>query len=155
MSFEQLEAAFPNLIPGLVTHPGIGFVMVRSEEFGPLAIGAQGVYHLDSGRIEGANPLTVYSARLPAHLCRTDSFTHVPDILVNSFYDPLRDEGCAFEELIGFHGGAGGNQSHPFLFVPTEWSIDAHGPIVGAEHVHSLLKQQLASLRGDSEKPVA
>jgi putative membrane protein len=147
MSLEQIDAAFPNLIPGLVTHPGIGFVMVRSEKFGPLAMGARGVYHLQSGRVEGANPLTVYSERLPAHLCRTDTFAHVPDILVNSFYDPLNDEGCAFEELIGFHGGAGGNQSHPFLFVPTEWVLDASSPVVGAEHVHRLLKQQLARLR--------
>jgi putative membrane protein len=155
MSLEQINTAFPHLLAGLVAHPGIGFVMVRSEHLGPLAIGAQGVYHLHSGRIEGENPLRAYGPRLPAHLCRTDSFAHVPDVLVNSFYDPLKDEGCAFEELIGFHGGAGGDQSHPFLFVPTLWPVDAAEPIVGAEDVYRLFKQQLASLRGSSTSHAA
>ena len=71
----------------------------------------------------------------------------MPDILVNSFYDPQKDEAAAFEELIGFHGGAGGNQSRPFLFVPSHWPIDAEGPIVGAEEVYRRLKRQFAALR--------
>ncbi len=150
MTLEEIDAAFPNLIPGLITHPGIGFIMVRSEEYGPLALGREGVYHLNSGYVEGENPLAVFSPHLPQHLCRTDSFEHVPDILVNSFYDPEKDEGAAFEELIGFHGGAGGNQSRPFLFVPGHWAIDAEGPIVGAEEVHQRLKRQLAALRDGS-----
>ncbi len=93
MTLEEIDAAFPNLIPGLITHPGIGFIMVRSEEYGPLALGAEGVYHLNSGHIEGENPLAVFSPHLPQHLCRTDSFEHVPDILVNSFYDPAAGRG--------------------------------------------------------------
>ena len=44
----------------------------------------------------------------PAHLLRTDAFEHVADIMVNSFYDPELEQGCAFEELISFHGGLGG-----------------------------------------------
>jgi putative membrane protein len=130
MTLEEIDAAFPNLIPGLVTHPGIGFVMVRSAQHGPLAIGPAGVYYLNSGHVEGKNPLCVFSPNLPAHLCRTDSFDHVPDILVNSFYDPQQNEGAAFEDLIGFH-----------------WQVDADGPIVGAEHLHRVLKRQLAALR--------
>jgi putative membrane protein len=148
MTLEQLDAAFPHLIPGLVTHPGIGFVMVRSQQWGPLAIGPRGVNYLAAGRIEGEDPLAVFSAHLPAHLCRTDSFAHAPDILVNSFYDPQKDEGAAFEELIGFHGGAGGCQSYPFLLVPSDWQIDAGGPIVGAEAVYRVLKQQIERVRG-------
>ena len=147
MTLEEIDAAFPNLIPGLITHPGIGFVMVRSEQYGTLALGADGVYHLDSGHIDGENPLAVFSPYLPQHLARTDTFEHVPDILVNSFYDPEKDEAAAFEELIGFHGGAGGHQSRPFLFVPSHWTIDAEGPIVGAEEVYRRLKRQLAALR--------
>jgi hypothetical protein len=110
---------------------------------------------LHSGRIEGKNPLAAYSPHLPAHLCRTDSFAHVPDVLVNSFYDPLKDEGCAFEELIGFHGGAGGDQSYPFLFVPAGWPMDTGGPIIGAEQVYRLFKQQLLNLHGGGTKDSA
>jgi hypothetical protein len=31
------------------------------------------------------------------HVRRTGCFPNCPDILVNSFYDPETDEGCAFE----------------------------------------------------------
>jgi putative membrane protein len=146
MTLEQIDAAFPHLIPGLVTHPGIGFVLVRSQQWGPLAIGPRGIRYLAAGRVEGEDPLAGFGSRLPEHLCRTDSFAHAPDVLVNSFYDPIQDEGAAFEELIGFHGGAGGGQSYPFLLVPADWRIDAAGPIVGAEMVYQVLKRQLGEM---------
>ena len=38
--------------------------------------------------------------------------------MVGSFYDPVLDEGCAFEELISFHGGLGGPQTRPFILLP-------------------------------------
>ena len=38
--------------------------------------------------------------------------------MVGSFYDPMLDEGCAFEELISFHGGLGGPQTRPFILHP-------------------------------------
>ena len=38
--------------------------------------------------------------------------------MVNSFYDPELDQGCAFEELISFHGGMGGPQTRPFILHP-------------------------------------
>ena len=56
----------------------------------------------------------------PPHLARSDGFEHAPDLFVNSFYDPQLDEGCAFEELISFHGGMGGSQTRPFILAPVE-----------------------------------
>ena len=56
--------------------------------------------------------------RAAQHLRRTDGFSHCPDILVGSFYDPEAEEGCAFEELISFHGGLGGPQTRPFVLYP-------------------------------------
>jgi hypothetical protein len=51
----------------------------------------------------------------------------MPDVLVNSFYDSQTDESCAFEELIGSHGGLGGNQIKPFIIYP--------GELVGSESI--------------------
>ena len=59
----------------------------------------------------------------PHHLRRTDGFAHVADIMVSSFYDPQLDEGCAFEELISFHGGMGGPQTRPFILHPVELPV--------------------------------
>ena len=58
--------------------------------------------------------------------------------MVNSFYDPELDQGCAFEELISFHGGLGGPQTQPFILHPVALPMPAD-PIVGAAAVHDLL----------------
>ena len=83
-----------------------------------VAIGAKGAHYLAEGRIEGEDPLAAFSPNAPHHLLRTDGFAHVADIMVGSFYDPDLDEGCAFEELISFHGGLGGLQTRPFILYP-------------------------------------
>ncbi|MCO6450315.1 MAG: phage holin family protein [Caldilineales bacterium] len=145
MTLEEIEAAFPAVIPGLVEHEGVGFVMVRSEKHGPLAIGGKGVYYLAEDRFEGENPLALFSPNAPAHLRRTDSFSNCPDILVNSFYDPKNNEGCAFEELIGFHGGMGGTQNQPFILHPTELKVE--GDLVGAASIYHLGKNWLQQLQ--------
>ena len=40
--------------------------------------------------------------------------------MVGSFYDPVLDEGCAFEELISFHGGLGGPQTRAVHPAPAQ-----------------------------------
>ena len=123
VSYEQLNRAFPHLIPGLVNQEWVGFILVNSEAHGPLVIGAHGKYHLRNDQVEGENPLATFGSHAAAHLKRTDGFNYVPDILVNSYYDPERDEVAAFEELIGSHGGLGGSQSKPFVLYPSEWDL--------------------------------
>ena len=143
MSYEQIEAAFPGLIEKLVQHEGIGFVMIHSEQKGAMVVGEKGTYFLNDDRIEGENPLELFHTNAPAHLRRTDGFQHVPDLLINSFYDPVKDEAAAFEELIGSHGGMGGVQSFPFILYPTEWELEKISPIIGAENVYRVFKDKL------------
>ena len=59
--------------------------------------------------------------------------------MVGSFYDPDLDEGCAFEELISFHGGLGGPQTRAFILAPMDLPVTLE-PLVGAASVHALLK---------------
>ncbi|MGC9516656.1 MAG: phage holin family protein [Methanomicrobiales archaeon] len=151
LSYEMINQYFPELIAGLANHEGIGFVMIRSDNFGPLIIGGQGIYYLDDDTIEGENPLNNFGKNAPQHLKRTDSFKYVPDILVNSFYDKENDEVAAFEELVGSHGGLGGNQTKPFIMHPSEWEIDDE-EIVGAEKLHQILKSQLSSIWAQEKK---
>ena len=40
-------------IPALREHPHIGWLLVRSAEHGPLALGRNGTRHLSDGRVEG------------------------------------------------------------------------------------------------------
>ena len=58
--------------------------------------------------------------------------------MIGSFYNPMVDEGCAFEELICFHGGLGGPQTRPFILAPPRFELPDE-PILGAAAVHGLL----------------
>ena len=83
----------------------------------------------------------------------TDGFTHVADIMIGSFYDAALEAGCAFEELISFHGGIGGFQTRPFILHPTVLELPP-GPILGAATVHGILagwRRQLAGGGGASD----
>jgi hypothetical protein len=144
-SLEQIESVYPGLLAGLAEHEGIGFAVVRSEEHGPVAIGAQGKHFLAEGRVEGQDPLARFGPNAAGHLLRTDGFPDAPDILVNSFYDPESGEVAAFEELIGSHGGLGGWQTQPFLMHPCELAAPEER-IVGAASLHLVLKGWLSSL---------
>jgi uncharacterized membrane protein YvlD (DUF360 family) len=144
MSREQIDETFHNLIPDLVRHEGVGFVMVNSEKYGPLAIGAEGTYYLADDRIEGENPLANFGSNAAQHLRRTNSFADAPDILVNSFYRPANNEVAAYEEQIGCHGGMGGYQSQPFVLYPAELPAP-DAPLVGAASVYALFKAWVKS----------
>jgi len=47
-------------------------------------------------------------------------------------------EGCAFEELISFHGGLGGPQTRPFVLHPLELHAPEQ-PIIGCAALHEVL----------------
>ena len=67
--------------------------------------------------------------------------------MVGSFYDPDLDEGCAFEELISFHGGLGGPQTRPFILHPADLELPDE-PLLGAAAVHGVLAGWRAQLNG-------
>ncbi len=138
MTREEIDALHPRLIPALRSHPHVGWILVRSAQRGAVVLGPRGEHYLDEGRIEGENPLMAFSPNASRHLLRTDGFPHVADIMVGSFYNPQLDEGCAFEELISFHGGIGGPQTRPFILAPVSLPLP-NEPIVGAERVHEVL----------------
>ena len=137
-SLERLEAAYPGLLTGLAAHPGIGFILVRSETLGAVALGPAGARYLDDDRVEGVDPLALFGPNAADHLRRLDGFTNVGDLLINSSYDAELEEVAAFEELVGSHGGFGGPQTRPFLLAPADLPFE-DGPIVGAPAVHRQL----------------
>jgi hypothetical protein len=138
LTLEEIDDRHPHLLSALRAHPHIGWVLVRSGEHGAVVLGAAGARYLDEDRVDGADPLELFSPGAPRHLLRTDGFEHAPDVLLGSFYDPALDEGCAFEELISFHGGLGGPQTRPFVLYPAELPAPDER-VVGAEALHRVL----------------
>ncbi len=154
MTREELDARHSHLLPALSSHPHIGWVLVNSGQHGAVVLGGRGTRYLEEDRLDGDDPLAGFHTTAAQHLLRTHGFAHAPDILVGSFYDPALDEGCAFEELISFHGGLGGSQTQPFLLYPAELPVPAE-PIVGAEALHRVLAGWRTLLEGERAVPAS
>ena len=65
-----------------------------------------------------------------------------------SMYDPATGEVAAFEELVGNHGGLGGPQREPFVLHSVSLAL-APEPIIGAGHLHRVLKGWIEQAQGD------
>jgi hypothetical protein len=147
---EEIELLHPRLVPGLATHPGVGFVVIDSLAEGPVAIGRAGVHVLRTGRIEGEDPLTAYGPLAASSMLRQAEMPHNGDIVVVSRLDEYTHEVAAFEELVGCHGGIGGWQTEAVLVHPRRWVVDQ--PPVGSDAVHELLIGWLDQL-GQRKRP--
>ncbi len=150
MTREEIDARHPALLPTLANHPGVGFLLVRSERHGGVVLGARGV-EIPLDRLdEDPGPLAPFGPGAADAVRRTQSFPHTADIMVNSFHDPADGEVLAFEEQIGSHGGLGGAQSRAFLLSPSVLSApaDEGTELVGAERIHRVLRRWLRESSG-------
>ncbi|MGW1159460.1 alkaline phosphatase family protein [Streptomyces sp. NPDC002519] len=150
MSKEEIDRRYPALLSTLADHPGVGFVLVRSEEHGGVVLGAHGVLIPVDRLADGTGPLAVFGPGAADAVRRTHSFPHTADIMVNSWYDAATGEVLAFEEQIGSHGGLGGAQGRPFLLWPKTLSAPAGdgAELVGAERLHQVFRRWLRESDG-------
>ena len=142
---EQIDERYPDLIPTLLAHPGIGFLLVATEARGPVVLSAGGELELATGVVLCDDPLAPFGEDARTQVSRTDAYPHCADLMVNSLWEPATGEVAAFEELVGSHGGLGGDQTHPFLLYPSDLPA-SETPLVGAEEVHGQLRSWLAHL---------
>ena len=89
-TLEQLNLSYPKLVEGLRTHPGIGFLLIRSEEHGAVVLGPGGTNYLDEGRVEGDDPLAPFGRerRAPREANR-----HLPPLSGHHAQQHLLDRG--------------------------------------------------------------
>lgn len=145
LTMEEIDGAHPQLLAGLVAHPGVGFVLVRSAELGAVVLGARGRHLLDRGVVEGEDPLAPFGPDAERKVRQTDGFRTVADVMVNSAYHPDTDEVEAFEHQVSSHGGLGGPQTHPFLLHPVDLPMPDL-PILGSPALHRVLKGYLVAV---------
>jgi hypothetical protein len=139
VTIEQLSTTYPGLIDALAAHPGIGAMLIKSEQHGSIVVGREGIHYLAEDRVEGVDPVAQYGGRSREAFLRLDGMDHVPDLSVVSLYDPDFDEVAAFEELIGSHGGLGGPQTQPIILHPADWDLDEE--LVGAPAVYRQIRR--------------
>jgi uncharacterized membrane protein YvlD (DUF360 family) len=145
---EQIEGRYPGLICGIVEHPGIGFVLVRSEAHGSIVIGRDGTRRLRGGSVDGRDPLAGYGEHAATGLERVDGMPNCGDLVVMSRFDPVSGEAIAFEDQIGSHGGLGGPQGDAFVIHPPEAPLD--GPVLGATELGARLRRWVSEIAGGS-----
>ncbi|MEV4148037.1 phage holin family protein [Amycolatopsis sp. NPDC049691] len=153
VELETIEREFPDLLPSLVDHPGVGFLLVRSREFGPVVLGRDGLHRLASGVVIGEDPLLPYGPHAADLIRRVDTFPHCADVMINSRYDPDSDQASPFETHVGSHGGLGGPQQRGFVVHPREFA--PLGEVVGAEALHQVFRGWLTDLGHPSPVPDA
>jgi uncharacterized membrane protein YvlD (DUF360 family) len=139
VTVEQLSAAHPGLLDALAAHPGIGAMLIKSEQHGSIVIGREGINYLAENRVDGVDPVAQYGGRSREAFMRLDGMDYVPDLSVISLYDPEFEEVAAFEELIGSHGGLGGPQTLPLIMHPADWELDEE--LVGAPAVYRQIRR--------------
>ena len=149
VDFEAIATRHPQLIEGLVAHPGVDFVLAHSSAHGPLVIGKKGAHYLATGQIDGEDPLATYGENAAAHLRRLDSFPHAGDLIVNGHTDPATGAVVGFEEQVSSHGGLGGPQTEPFVLFPAHWEADVSG-IRNASDLFGLLDSWRQALDRDA-----
>jgi uncharacterized membrane protein YvlD (DUF360 family) len=145
LSLERLAEVHPGLIEAIASHPGIGFVLVRSDRLGAIALGPAGAHYLGADRVEGTDPLAAFGPNAADDLRRLDAMANVGDLVLNSRLDPGTEEVAAFEELIGSHGGLGGWQTQAFVLHPADWPAP-EAPLIGAPAVHDVLAGWISTL---------
>lgn len=137
----ELNAAYPGMVDALVQHEGVGFVVGYGDDGAPLVLGKKGQRNLHTGAVTGEDPLAPYAAGSTPpggvraaglgpvgkgsiedriwQVRRIADFPHAGDLIVNSTVYPDGTV-AAMEELIGSHGGMGGEQTDAFIFHPND-----------------------------------
>lgn len=142
---EQIDSSHPGLIDTLVHHPGVGMLVLHSEQ-GLVAVGAGGSNLLDQGVVHGRDPLEAYGPTAADGLRRIAGFEASGDFIAIGTFDPSTDQVVSFEELVGSHGGLGGPQSEAFIAYRSAWRLDGE-PLIGSPAINAQLRQWLSDLR--------
>ena len=120
----DLNTAYPGLVDAVVKHEGVGLVIAVDDTGTPLVFGKSGARNLRTGEMSGDDPLRPYGdvALRIWQLQRLADFPSSGDLIVMG---ALYADGtvAALEELIGNHGGLGGEQTDSFLLHPADLDV--------------------------------
>ena len=132
ITLSELNNAYPKMVDALVGHEGIGMVIGYADDMTAVALGKGGQRNLHTGEVTGIDPVAPY-AKAEGHgagtletrvwqLKRVMDFPHAGDLwLISTVYPD--GTVAALEELVGNHGGLGGEQTDAFIFHPADMDV--------------------------------
>ena len=118
---DELDQAYPGMFEAVVQHEGVGFVMGYLPDGTPAVFGKRGRRNVHTAQVTGDDPLLPYGdpELRGRQVRRIADYPHAGDMIVMSTVFPDGTV-AAMEELIGSHGGLGGEQTDAFLFHPAD-----------------------------------
>jgi hypothetical protein len=149
------DARWRALYEALVGHPGIGLVLTRSAE-GVQAEGQVGRATIQNGSftvLAGANPLEPYGTE-SQQLRAIESLVmqrNCGDCVLFGAFDG--HEIISFDDQVGAHGSAGGDQVYPFLLTP-EGLVAPGEEIEDARDIHRVVMLRYAATRPPANQRV-
>jgi uncharacterized membrane protein YvlD (DUF360 family) len=156
ITLDELSVAYPGVVEALIAHEGIGLVCGYAEDGTPIALGKDGFRNLHTGEGHGADPLLPYAPTDPVvygyatlatriwQVRRVMDFPHAGDLMVISSIYPDGTV-AALEELIGNHGGLGGEQTDAFLFHPPTIQVGHTRSANDVYHILNARREQIVS----------
>lgn len=155
IKLSELNAAYPGMVDGLQKHEGVGLIVAYEDDGTPAAFGKKGARNLHTGKIVGEDPLKMYGdPELRAEqVRRIADFPHSGDLTVISTVYPDGTV-AALEELIGSHGGIGGEQTDAFIFHPADMPVSPTKNSADVFHILNARRDQPAALPKPQVKTV-
>ena len=155
---EQIRAdqRWTKLYDRLVAHPGIGLLATVSDAGVDLA-GKHGRATLRNGELEnisGENPLEIFGTE-PYVLRAIESLVRQPnagDCVLFGAYDGY--DIVSFDDQVGAHGSAGGDQVYPFLISPERLGLGAE-VLEDARDIHRTILARYAAANAEDAPPSA
>ncbi|HZO18779.1 MAG TPA: alkaline phosphatase family protein [Gemmatimonadaceae bacterium] len=144
-----------HLYTSLLVHPGIGILCTRLKD--GVHVESRSGRALITGEqlevLEGANPLERYGVE-PCVLRAIAALVRQPnagDIVIFGAYDGY--DIVSFDDQIGAHGSAGGDQVWPFLVTPPEVEV-SNERIEDARDIHRVVMTRWARQHTDRESRI-
>ena len=158
LTLEQIlaDSRWSTLYERLISHPGIGLVATLSESGVTLA-SRRGRAHLRDGEVEiisGENPLELFGTE-PYVLRAVESLVRQPnagDCVLFGTYDGY--DIISFDDQVGAHGSAGGDQMYPFIISPHKLGLESEA-LEDARDIHRTVLARYAAANAVGAPPEA
>jgi len=158
LTLEQIlaDSRWSTLYERLISHPGIGLVATLSAGGVTLA-SRRGRAHLRDGEVEiisGENPLELFGTE-PYVLRAVESLVNQPnagDCVLFGTYDGY--DIISFDDQVGAHGSAGGDQMYPFIISPQKLGLESEA-LEDARDIHRTVLARYAAANAPGALPEA
>ena len=158
LTLEQIlaDSRWSTLYERLILHPGIGLVATVSAS-GVMLASRHGRARLHEGEVEimsGDNPLEIFGTE-PYVLRAVESLVNQPnagDCVLFGAYDGY--DIISFDDQVGAHGSAGGDQVYPFIISPEKLGLGSEA-LEDARDIHRTVLARYAAANAVGAPPEA